>query len=494
MVKLSYEEIKKTFEDKECKLLTTKDEFIENDMNASSKYNIISSCGHNNSECLYYSFKNRGSGILCKDCISYKPITLNNPYDTEDTAINIFQKLISTKFNLSKMDEGTKVDFCINDKNTNIICDWLPFQLKSTEYNNKNTSISFTLDKKYYENILVILICIKPIKIWIFDGNSDIIKNKQRIHIGYKSKYSEYEVSLDNITEKVNEYYHKYKEYYNTIEIFNTPLTLKIKKEREYRKYREDLFNQIDFQKSKNYSVTDFKINNYNIQEKVGSCKNKNGVIFQLTKSNYIEIQNCKNKRNNTPYHIKDNDFYWLHYPDKSHFIFIPSNILFENGYLQNDDQINKYHLIINLSKIYDWIKPYIYKYESETQDKLLQLFENLNKIEVIEDTDVINTTKIIESNLNEVNKYNERWLKIEKKYYCHDCKIEICKKSNYCNDCNNKNRVIKSYSNGRPSYLTLKKELESDSFVSIGKKYNVSDNCIRKWLKAYEKYNLINV
>ena len=26
--------------------------------------------------------------------------------------------------------------------------------------------------------------------------------------------------------------------------------------------------------------------------------------------------------------------------------------------------------------------------------------------------------------------------------------------------------------------------------YTAIGKKYNVSDNCIRKWFKKFEKYN----
>jgi transposase len=30
-------------------------------------------------------------------------------------------------------------------------------------------------------------------------------------------------------------------------------------------------------------------------------------------------------------------------------------------------------------------------------------------------------------------------------------------------------------------------------SFVQVGKKYNVSDNTIRKWIKKYEKNNMIN-
>jgi very-short-patch-repair endonuclease/transposase len=39
-----------------------------------------------------------------------------------------------------------------------------------------------------------------------------------------------------------------------------------------------------------------------------------------------------------------------------------------------------------------------------------------------------------------------------------------------------------------RPDFETLKKEINEYGFVKTGKKYGVSDNAIRKWLKFYEK------
>lgn len=41
-----------------------------------------------------------------------------------------------------------------------------------------------------------------------------------------------------------------------------------------------------------------------------------------------------------------------------------------------------------------------------------------------------------------------------------------------------------------RPSYEQLQNELRTTSMVQVGKKYGVSDNTIRKWLKKYEKYS----
>jgi len=40
-----------------------------------------------------------------------------------------------------------------------------------------------------------------------------------------------------------------------------------------------------------------------------------------------------------------------------------------------------------------------------------------------------------------------------------------------------------------RPSYEILLSEIEESSFLAVGRKYGVSDNTIRKWIKTYEKY-----
>jgi len=43
-----------------------------------------------------------------------------------------------------------------------------------------------------------------------------------------------------------------------------------------------------------------------------------------------------------------------------------------------------------------------------------------------------------------------------------------------------------------RPKYSELKKMVDKEGFVSTGKKFGVSDNCIRNWLRFYEKYENI--
>lgn len=66
----------------------------------------------------------------------------------------------------------------------------------------------------------------------------------------------------------------------------------------------------------------------------------------------------------------------------------------------------------------------------------------------------------------------------------CPVCNInEINIKSKMCRECRNK-----EIENNIPSREELEKLIYIESFVSIGKKYGVSDNAVRKWCK---KYNL---
>lgn len=71
----------------------------------------------------------------------------------------------------------------------------------------------------------------------------------------------------------------------------------------------------------------------------------------------------------------------------------------------------------------------------------------------------------------------------------CIDCNKNIDYSATRCIDCH----LISSRKVERPSYEQLLKDKESMNMVQIGKKYNVSDNTIRKWIKRYEFQQNIN-
>jgi len=75
----------------------------------------------------------------------------------------------------------------------------------------------------------------------------------------------------------------------------------------------------------------------------------------------------------------------------------------------------------------------------------------------------------------------------------CIDCGCNIYPSSIRCGKCENKKRLIDSLaSNSRPSLSQLEADLaELKSYVQVGKKYGVSDNCIRKWMNKYRSLNV---
>lgn len=73
------------------------------------------------------------------------------------------------------------------------------------------------------------------------------------------------------------------------------------------------------------------------------------------------------------------------------------------------------------------------------------------------------------------------------KKYYCADCGKEINKGSKYCSMCGHKHRE-NNLSKCPPLEQFVKDFLELKGFLQVGKKYNVSDNSVKKWA---EKFNL---
>lgn len=64
---------------------------------------------------------------------------------------------------------------------------------------------------------------------------------------------------------------------------------------------------------------------------------------------------------------------------------------------------------------------------------------------------------------------------------FCIMCNTEISKGSTYCRNCYNIKKREKI-----PPREVLKQEIRQGNFLSLSRKYHVSDNAIRKWCKSY--------
>lgn len=73
-----------------------------------------------------------------------------------------------------------------------------------------------------------------------------------------------------------------------------------------------------------------------------------------------------------------------------------------------------------------------------------------------------------------------------KKKYYCLDCGKEISKNAVRCSDCDRKYKKLINMNKLPVAREELKTLIRTQSFTSIGLKYGVSDNAIRKWCINY--------
>ena len=102
-----------------------------------------------------------------------------------------------------------------------------------------------------------------------------------------------------------------------------------------------------------------------------------------------------------------------------------------------------------------------------------------LNKI--ISNIDVIYEFDYDKYLLNKLNK--------TKQNVC-ECGKKINKKSKRCRNCARPDSDIKRRKVERPTYQTLIIDVENIGYSATGRKYGVSDNAIRKWLKYYKSIN----
>lgn len=112
---------------------------------------------------------------------------------------------------------------------------------------------------------------------------------------------------------------------------------------------------------------------------------------------------------------------------------------------------------------------------------KLFQIHYSL----VYREDFILNFISELKNNYNLTNiDYSFKFKKNEVGKKC-ECGVTITKDSKKCNKCvaYNNRKVI-----NRPKLDDLLLDVEELGYRGTGRKYNVSDNCIRKWIKQYQK------
>ena len=375
-----YENIVDEFNKRNCKLLNTKDEYIEILKSAKKtmyKLNYTASCGHNHIV-FYNVFKSRGTGIICPSCktkeignikkekMKNNEISRTFTTEQEHTFILKICELLHNNFEVIKAFDGCNVDLIFRPKNITEDS-WVGIQVKTT--NVRHLTYSFHINN-VYKDCLLLFYCCEDESMWLIPEN--IIENQKNVSIGYKkSKYNIYKIDKDIIFDRLNEYYNNTIKF--SFEKLDTPNCIYQQRETELRKFREEKIDFIKFEyDNMEGTVYDFKIGNLKIQEKVTKISEDNKCNFQLCKNNGT----INGKQHQIQYDIGDNDFYWLNCDNNKTFFVIPEKNLIEKGIIGN--MIDKKSLFFKITvkeilhKNSSWLQPYMFDYENIDKERLL--------------------------------------------------------------------------------------------------------------------------
>lgn len=128
----------------------------------------------------------------------------------------------------------------------------------------------------------------------------------------------------------------------------------------------------------------------------------------------------------------------------------------------------------------YDNLKTYNIKdrWKKENLEKIIK--NSKSKKEIFKKLGLINGGNNFKTLKKYISLYN---IDIYQKDYCKCGNL----KSKYSKVCSKYNSVNNRKIKNRPSHDILKKDIEELGYCGNGRKYGVSDNAVRKWIKNYE-------
>jgi hypothetical protein len=370
------------FEKQNCKLLTSEAEhqkILIETKKGNYRLNYVASCGHEHIV-FFNVFKSRGTGIVCPQCknkqigAEIKNKMKNNEIskitnnEQEHNFIVKFQERVCNDFEIIKAFDGCNVDIIFKPK-TITTDEWVGIQVKTT--NVRHLTYSFHLQKTY-KDCLLLFYCCEDDSMWLIPENT--VANQKKVSIGYnKSKYNIYKTTSETLISKLHELYLTTSKF--SFETLDTPTNIYQHREQQFRKYRGEKINFIQFDyDNMEGTVYDFKIGNLKIQEKVAKIGDDRKCCFQLCKNNGL----INGKPNQIQYDIGDNDYYWLNCENRIHFFVIPEHVLIERAMVGNKKPTTLFKITVNeqLHRKSNWLQPYLFNYEQIDKERLLQVLQ----------------------------------------------------------------------------------------------------------------------
>jgi len=384
-----YEIVKQTFANEKCRLLNSYDEYlqIKEDYKGrgSFKLDYIASCGHEHN--VYFNvFKNRKTGVICPACaITRNKGRMKEKLQKDKTeflrleydCIQYFKGLLQHQFDVVKAFDGCKVDVIFKPKSV-IEDEWIGIQFKTTHKSKRGYGFHL---RTGYDNFIVFCVCGDDKRMWAIPYEH--LNGVHKIAIGdNKSKYDQYEVTKNNIANRMMELYNSTPKF--DFETLDTPVNIYQQREKEFRKYREAKIDFLTFTNGDmEGTVVDFIIEpGIKVQEKVGGFVKKGNPLFGLAKNN--GRRDDGKHKTSKQYDIGDNYIYWLNCEDKKYFYVIPEYVLIEKQFIGNSTE--KTHMMC-LPKIENqlknpdfWTNPYLFDYDNIDKVRLLGIIDEVTE------------------------------------------------------------------------------------------------------------------
>ena len=270
---------------------------------------------------------------------------------------------ILAEFESKKAYDKCKSDIiCIQKGRSN---NYMGIQVKSTSGLNKGGFYSFGLNGNTYNDLLLFCMCTSDGKMWLIPYNEIGKLTGINISTNESPKYDKYEVTTDNLCEKMLFYYHSDSIKHFPFSELNTPIDEYTRREQQFTIIRETYLSELitfEYPSHEGESV-DFHIGSNKIQEKVGSKNEKSGkFMFHLGKNS-----------SHPSYKKGDNDFYWLNYTEfgKHKFYLVPEEkILNKKG----DNIISTITIITQ-----PWLEECCFDYDAIDVSKLKKILKICN-------------------------------------------------------------------------------------------------------------------
>lgn len=277
---LPYSDMVEMLDEHGCKMVTTEEDFLYNELNIFRPIEIIGACDHKSEELFNDIPFKEGKDTPCKECREAKAAETRDrlvnaetnrlrALEVEDEAAEWIKGLLNDKFEVLITNEGCKADMAIRPLESSED-EWAMIQLKAAgKAKEGENSYSFGFKKNDYTGMALVCTAKSADAIWIIDTTDVKTLSGTSISLSSKNKYFKNRVPPSYFAEEIEEMFADNRLKKLSIEEIMKRHFKSVQAEDIYMHLRKSNINFIEFEESRNYESTDFVVNGFKVQEKL---------------------------------------------------------------------------------------------------------------------------------------------------------------------------------------------------------------------------------